>query len=51
VDIVIYANQLLRSGFRAMQNAAEIILQNHRAKEADELCLPINEIIRLIPEI
>ena len=51
VNIVIYANQLLRSGFRAMQNAAEIILQNHRAKEADELCLPINEIIRLIPEI
>jgi phosphoenolpyruvate phosphomutase len=51
VNIVIYANQLLRSGFRAMQNTAEIILQNHRAKEADEFCFPINEIIRLIPEI
>jgi phosphoenolpyruvate phosphomutase len=51
VNIVIYANQLLRSGFRAMQNTAEIILQNHRAKEADELCFPINEIIRLVPEI
>jgi len=51
VNIVIYANQLLRSGFRAMQNTAEMILQNHRAYEADEICLPINEIIRLIPEI
>jgi phosphoenolpyruvate phosphomutase len=50
VNIVIYANQLSRSGFLAMQNAAEMILKNQRTKEADELCLPINEIIRLIPE-
>jgi len=51
VNIVIYANQLLRSGFRAMQSTAETILQNHRAKEADEFCLPISEIIRLVPEM
>ncbi len=50
VNVVIYANQLTRSGFPAMQNAARMILQNHRAKECDELCMPIKEIITLIPE-
>lgn len=49
VNIVIYANQLTRSGFPAMKNAAELILQNHRAKEVDEFCMPIKEIINLIP--
>ena len=50
-NVIIYANQLTRSGFPAMQNAARLILENHRAKEADEqLCMPIKEIIRLIPE-
>lgn len=50
VNIVIYANQLTRSGFPAMQKAAELILENHRAKEADEICMPIKEILELIPE-
>ena len=50
VNIVIYANQLTRSGFPAMQNAARMILENHRAKEADDLCMPIKDIITLIPE-
>ena len=50
VNVVIYANQLTRSGFPAMRNAAETILKNHRAKEADELCMPIKEILTLIPE-
>lgn len=50
VNIVIYANQLSRSGFPAMQKVAEVILENGRAKEADELCMPFQEIIRLIPE-
>ena len=50
VNIVIYANQLTRTGFPAMQNAAEIILKNHRAKECDDICMPFKEIIRLIPE-
>ena len=50
VNVVIYANQLTRSGFPAMQNAARMILENHRAKEADELCMPIKDIITLIPE-
>lgn len=50
VNIVIYANQLTRSGFPAMKKAAELILKNHRALECDEICMPFKEIIRLIPE-
>lgn len=50
VNIVIYANQLTRSGFPAMQKAAESILTNRRAKEADDMCLSIKEILTLIPE-
>ena len=50
VNVVIYANQLIRAAFPAMQKVAQIILENHRAKEADDLLLPIKEIIRLIPE-
>ena len=50
VNIVIYANQLTRTGFPAMQNAAKMILKNHRAKECDDICMPFKDIIRLIPE-
>ena len=50
VNVVIYANQLTRTGFPAMQNAARIILEHHRAKECDDICMPIKEIITLIPE-
>lgn len=50
INVVIYANQLTRTGFPAMQNAAKLILKNHRAKECDELCMPFKDIIRIIPE-
>lgn len=50
VNIIIYANQLTRTGFPAMQNAAKLILANHRAKECDDICMPFKDIIRLIPE-
>lgn len=50
VNIIIYANQLTRTGFPAMQNAARMILINHRAKECDDICMPFKDIIRLIPE-
>lgn len=50
VNIVIYANQLTRTGFPAMQKAARTILENHRAKECDDMCMSIKEIITLIPE-
>jgi phosphoenolpyruvate phosphomutase len=51
VNIVIYANQLTRSAFPAMQNTAISILANRRACEVDKFCMPINEIIKLVPEI
>ena len=50
VNVVIYANQLTRTAFPAMQNAAELILKNHRAKECDDICMPFKDIIRLIPD-
>lgn len=50
INIVIYANQLTRTGFPAMVNAAQTILKNHRAKECDDICMPFKDIIRLIPE-
>ena len=51
VDIVIYANQLLRAAFPAMENVAKSILRNHRAKEIDDDLMPIREIITLIDEL
>ena len=51
VNIVIYANQLTRSAFPAMQKTAEDILRYHRAKEVDDRLMPIKEIITLIDEI
>ena len=51
VNIVIYANQLTRSAFPAMQRTAENILRCHRAKEVDERLMPIKEIITLIDEL
>lgn len=51
VNIVIYANQLTRSAFPAMQKTAETILKNHRSLEADEALMSFKDIIRLIDEI
>ena len=51
VNIVIYANQLTRSAFPAMQGTAVEILKNHRALEVDSKLMPFKDIIRLIDEI
>lgn len=51
VNIVIYANQLTRSAFPAMQKTAEDILRYHRAKEVDDRLMSIKDIITLIDEI
>ncbi len=51
VNIVIYANQLTRSAFPAMQKTAETILKNHRSLEADEALMSFKDIIRLIDEL
>lgn len=49
VNIVIYANHMLRAAYPAMVKVARSILENHRALEARELCMPIKEILELIP--
>lgn len=50
INIVIYANHLLRAAYPAMVNTAKSILENHRCKEAsDAYCMKINDIITLIP--
>ena len=46
--LVIYANQLLRAAYPAMQNTARAILKNSRAFEADKKIIPIKKIINLI---
>ena len=51
VNVVIYANHLIRSSYPAMCQTAESILRCHRAKEADEqYCMSIKNILTLIPE-
>ena len=50
VNVVIYANQLMRAEVPAMQTTAEEILKNHRAQEADEHLMGFKQIIRLIPD-
>jgi phosphoenolpyruvate phosphomutase len=50
VNIVIYANQLMRAAVPAIQNAARMILEHHRALECDSMLMPFKDIIRLIPE-
>ena len=50
-NIVIYANQLTRSAFPAMEKTARDILVHHRAKEVDDRLMPIRDIITLIDEL
>lgn len=51
VNIVIYGNHFIRGAYPIMVNIAESILQEGRCKEASEkYCMPIKEILRLIPE-
>ena len=48
-SIVIYANHLLRSAFPAMKKTAESILKHKRSVEADEYCMPIKDILEILP--
>lgn len=50
VNMVIYANQLLRSAYPAMLDTAKKILTYGRAFEARENLMSIHEILNLIPE-
>lgn len=49
VNVVIYANHLLRAAYPAMVNCAKSILTNGRSFEANDICMPIKEILELIP--
>ena len=49
INVIIYANHLLRSAYPAMINTAKSILENERSKEASENCMSIKEILTLIP--
>lgn len=49
VNVVIYANHLLRAAYPAMVQCAESILTHGRSLEANDLCMPIKQILELIP--
>jgi phosphoenolpyruvate phosphomutase len=49
VNIVIYANHLLRSAYPAMVDVAKSILEHGRSFEVNDKCMPIKEILNLIP--
>ena len=51
INIVIYANQLMRAAVPAMTNVCESILINHRSEEVEKELMPFKQIIRLIDEI
>ncbi len=49
VNVVIYANQLLRSAYPAMVEVAKSILTYERSLESNDKCMSIKEILSLIP--
>ncbi|MBQ4279800.1 MAG: phosphoenolpyruvate mutase [Rikenellaceae bacterium] len=48
-NVVIYANHMLRAAYPAMVRVATTILENERAQEVRPYCMPIKEILELIP--
>ena len=51
INVVIYANHMLRAAYPAMVKCAETILRTSRSLEAsDEYCMPIKQILTLIPD-
>ncbi len=49
VRVVIYANHLLRSAYPAMMNTAKSILEHGRSLEASADCLPIKDVLDIVP--
>lgn len=49
VNVVIYANHMLRASYPAMLDVAKSILSHGRSFEANDKCMPIKEILELIP--
>lgn len=48
-NIIIHANHLLRSAYRAMKHTADTILECKRSKEVDDEIISIKEVLSLIP--
>lgn len=48
-NIIIYANHMLRASYPAMVKCAETILQAERSLEVNDICMPIKQILELIP--
>ena len=47
INMVIYSNLLLRSAYLAMVNSAQLVLENHRLKEAvEQFCVDISDIAK-----
>ena len=49
VNVVIYANHMLRASYPAMMSVAKSILENGRSSDVNDKCMPIKEILELIP--
>jgi len=49
VNVVIYANHMLRAAYPGMMHVAKSILKHKRSLEAEPDCMPIKEILELIP--
>ena len=49
VNVVIYANHMLRAAYPGMMNVAKSILKHKRTLEAETDCMKIKEILELIP--
>jgi phosphoenolpyruvate phosphomutase len=49
VDVVIYANHLIRAAYPAMVKTATSILRHGRSAEADSMLMSIRDTIELIP--
>jgi len=49
VNVVIYANQLLRAAFPAMNEVAHSILKHERSSEADDNLMSVGDILKLVP--
>jgi len=48
-NVVIYANHMLRASYPAMRACATKILEAERSLEVNDMCMPIKQILELIP--
>ena len=48
-NVIIYANHMLRASYPAMYSCAERILTAERSLEVNDMCMPIKQILNLIP--